>query len=89
MLKSHAVLTQVPLTLDPTSTHSGISNVFAAAVVSRSFCSTLLSNPEQALKQGYMGQSFGLSPEDSALIVSIRAQSLPDLAQQVVHTLGK
>ena len=43
----------------------------------------------QALKQGYMGQSFALSPEDSALIVSIRAQSLPDLAQQVVQTLGR
>ena len=89
MLKSYSVLTQVPLTLDPTRTHAGISNVFAAAVVSRSFCSMLLSNPDQALRQGYMGQGFGLSPEDSALIVSIRAQTLPDLARQVVQTLGK
>ena len=89
MLNSHLVLTEVPLTLDPTSTHAGISNVFAAAVVSRPFCSMLLSNPDQALKQGYMGQAFGLSPEDAALIVSIRAQSLPDLAKQVVQTLGK
>ena len=88
MLRANAVLTQVPLTLDPTSSHAGISNVFAAAVVSRGFCSMLLSSPDQALKQGYMGQSFGLSPEDSALIVSIRAQSLSDLARQVVQTLG-
>jgi hypothetical protein len=89
MLKSYSVLTQVPLTLDPTRTHAGISSVFAAAVVSKNFCNMLLSNPDQALKQGYMGQTFGLSPEDSALIVSIRAQSLPDLARQVVQTLGK
>jgi hypothetical protein len=89
MLKSHAVLTQVPLTLDPTSDRAGISNVFAAAVVSRSFCKMLLSDPDQALKEGYMGQKFGLSPEDSALIVSIRAASLPDLARQVVQTLGR
>ena len=89
MLNSHSVLTQVPLTLDPTSTHAGISSVFAAAVVSRSFLQMLLNNPEQALRQGYMGRRFALSPEDAALIVSISAQSLPDLAQQVVQTLSK
>jgi hypothetical protein len=89
MLKSHSVLTQLPLTLDPTRTHAGISNVFAAAVVSRSFCSMLLNAPDQALKLGYMGQGFDLSPEDSALIASIQAKSLPDLARQVVQTLGK
>ena len=89
MLKSHAVLTQAPLTLDPTSTHAGLSNVFAAAVVSRSFCTMLLQSPDQALKEGYMGQAFALSPEDAALIVSIRAASLPDLARQVVQTLGR
>lgn len=89
MLKSPSLVAQLPLTLDPTRTHAGISTVLAAAVVSRSFCQALLSNPEQALNQGYMGKGFDLSPEDSALIVSIRAQSLPDLAQQVVQTLGR
>ena len=48
----------------------------------------LLSDPEQALRQGYMGKGFALSPEDAALIVSINARSLPELAQQVVQTLG-
>ena len=89
MLKSYSVLTQVPLTLDPTRTHAGVSNLFAAAVISRSFCSLLLNDPDRALQEGYMGQSFGLSTEDAALIVSIRAQTLPDLARQVVQTLGK
>jgi len=88
MLRSNSLVTQAPLTLDPTCTHAGINNVFAAAVVSRNFCRALLNNPEQALSQGYMGKGFSLSPEDSALIVSIRAQSLPDLARQVVQTLG-
>ena len=89
MLKPNSLVTQLPLTMDPTRSHAGINSLFAAAVVSRSFCQMLLSNPEQALQKGYMGNSFGLNPEDSALIVSIRAQSLPDLAQQVVQTLGK
>ena len=89
MLTTSSLVTQAPLTMNPSSMHAGISNVFAAAVVSRSFCQMLLSNPEQALSQGYMGNRFGLSTEDASLIVSINAQSLPDLAQQVVNTLGR
>jgi hypothetical protein len=34
-----------------------------------------------------MGKSFALSAEDAALLVSITAVSLPDLARQVVNTL--
>jgi len=48
----------------------------------------LLSNPEQALKEGYMGRTFPLSAEVASLIVSLNAQSLKDLAQQVVQTIG-
>ena len=89
MLTSTAVRTNVPMMVKPGGAHPGLSSLFAAAVVSRSFCQLLLSNPEQALMQGYMGKGFALSPEDSALIVSINAHSLPDLAQQVVQTLGR
>ena len=53
-----------------------------------SFCQMLLRDPERALKQGYMGQSFAVSPEDAALIISINARSLPDLARKVVGTLS-
>jgi len=88
MLTSSSLVTKVPLALDPASTHAGISSVFAAAVVSRSFCQMLLQDPQRALQQGYMGQSFSVSPQDAALIISINAQSLPDLAQKVVSTLN-
>jgi hypothetical protein len=63
--------------MDPATTHAGISSVFAAAVVSRSFCQMLLSDPAQALRGGYMGRSFALSAEDAALI-SIAAVSPVD-----------
>ena len=89
MLTSSSLATQVPLTINPAGTHAGISSVFAAAVVSSSFCQTLLSDPGRALAQGYMGKSFDLSPDDASLIVSISARSLPDLAQQVVRTLSQ
>ena len=88
MLTSSTTLTRTPLTLNPQTSHSGLSSVFAAAVVSQSFCQLLLSDPQQALRQGYMGKQFQLSAEDSSLIVSMNARSLKDLAQQVVQTLG-
>jgi hypothetical protein len=88
MLTSSATLTRTPLTLDPQSSHAGLSSVFAAAIVSQSFCQLLLSHPERALQQGYMGNQFQLSAQDSSLIMSMNARSLKDLARQVVQTLG-
>ena len=89
MISSTAVLTKLPLTMNPQDAHAGLSGLFAAAVVSQSFCNMLLSNPVQALKQGYQGRTFGLSAEDASLIASLNARSLTDLAQQVVKTLGQ
>lgn len=67
---------------------TGISKLFEAAVLNRQFCQLLLSQPEAALQQGYQGNSFELTREEQALIISIRANSLPDLAQQVTTVLG-
>lgn len=66
---------------------AGLSKLFEAAVVNRQFCQLLLSQPETALQQGYLGNSFELSSEEQALIISIQANSLPDLAQQVTAVL--
>jgi hypothetical protein len=88
MITSRTFTTKVPLKIDPQETHSGLSGLFAAAVVSQSFCEMLLRDPEKALKQGYLGKGFGLSQSDASLIVSLNAKSLADLAQQVVQTLG-
>ena len=66
----------------------GLSKLFEAAVVSRQFCQLLLTNPEMALQQGYLGISFDLTMEEQALVVSISASSLSDLAQKVTKALG-
>ena len=89
MLTSSATLTSMALTLNPRDGHAGLSSLFTAAVVSQSFCKMLLEAPQQALSQGYMGKPFALSTEDAALIISLNARSLPDLAKQVVQTLGQ
>ncbi len=81
--------TEMPLKLKPGNDHPGVSAVFAAAVVSQSFRSLLLRDPEAALRQGYMGKRFALSAEDASLIVSLNAATLGDLAKQVVQTLGQ
>jgi len=67
---------------------SGISRVFAAAVVNKQFCSMLLQDPQIALQKGYLGETFSLSKEEQDLIVSIRADSLSDLAKQVNRSLS-
>lgn len=89
MITSRLFNTKVPLKMDPEDNHSGLSGLFAAAVVSKGFCEMLLKDPEEALRQGYLGKGFGLSQADASLIVSLNAKSLADLAQQVVKTLGQ
>jgi hypothetical protein len=71
----------------PGSNSSELSRVFAAAVVNQQFREMLLRDPLDALQKGYMGERFLLSKEEWELIISIRAESLPDLAQQVNRSL--
>lgn len=66
---------------------SGLSQVFAAAVVNQQFCDMLLQDPSIALQKGYLGQPFSLSKEEQDFIISIRAKSLSDLAKQINHSL--
>ena len=82
---------QNTLTINLTSrsnNSSRISRVFAAAVVNQQFCDMLLQDPNMALQNGYLGETFSLSKEEQDLIVSIRANSLSDLAKQVNRSLS-
>lgn len=74
---------QMKVSQRPT-TSNGLSRVFAAAVVSRQFCQMLLQDPHTALQHGYLGETFKLSDHERDLLVSIRAESLSDLARQLV-----
>ncbi|MFL7868290.1 MAG: hypothetical protein AB8I58_05640 [Anaerolineales bacterium] len=76
-------------TVETSKTITGMNKLFAAAVVNNQFCQLLLHEPETALRQGYLGDAFDLTIEEQALIVSIRAKSLPELAQQVNKALDR
>lgn len=63
-----------------------VSRLLAAAVINSEFCELLLDNPEQALNNGFQGEDFLFSEEERDLILSIRADSLGELANQFAQT---
>ena len=71
----------------PVSARTGLHRLFAAAIVSDQFRETLLSKPEEALANGYLGQTFSLTDRERSIIKSIRADTLTDLAQKVNRAL--
>lgn len=79
---------QFEIKVAPISASKGLSRVFAAAVVNHQFRNMLLNDPYAALENGYLGETFKLSDEERDLIISIRAESLADLARQVNLALG-
>jgi hypothetical protein len=58
-----------------------INRLLAAAVVSRKFCALLLSDPHQAIAQGYEGEQFLLSPDEYQLVLSARGSTLQEFAR--------
>ena len=71
----------------PAAARTDLHRLFAAAIVSDQFCKTLLRKPEEALANGYLGQTFKLTDQEKMLIKSIRADTLTDLAQKVNRAL--
>jgi hypothetical protein len=47
----------------------------------------LLTNPQEALRKGYLGETFMLTKAERELIISIRARSLADLAREINQSL--
>jgi hypothetical protein len=66
-----------------------ISRLLAAAVVNPQFCHLLLNDPALALQTGYQGEDFYFSDDERDQILSIRADSLADLADQLARTFNK
>jgi hypothetical protein len=60
-----------------------LSRLLTAAIINQEFCSLLLANPAVAMAAGFNGQPFQLTSDDQELVLSIRAISLADFAQQL------
>jgi hypothetical protein len=59
-----------------------MSRLINAALVDKTFCSSLLFTPALAIKDGYNGEIFHLSSAEQDFVMSVRAQSLTDFAQR-------
>jgi hypothetical protein len=84
MLLIDSPVTQVRGQIDCPSHNDELNRLLSAAVVSKSFRSMLLSNPEIAVTSGYQGETFNLSEEDRSWLYSIRPANLVDLAANMV-----
>ncbi len=62
-----------------------LSRLIAAAVVNKTFCDVLLTNPAQALQKGYSTEKFELSAAERSLVMAIHAVDIVDFAQQVAN----
>jgi len=67
---------------------SELSRLVAAAVTNRRFRQTLLTNPAQALR-GYGSEKFDFTLTERELILSIRATTLEEFADQVHQLVSK
>lgn len=73
---------------DSSTANREVSKLLTAAVVSKAFCQLLLTNPAQALEDGYNGMRFALTNQEKELLLSIQAQSLSELASQFNNRNG-
>ena len=71
----------------PAIERSGLHRLFAAAIVSNQFRTKLLSEPEVALANGYLGQPFALTDHEKKIIRTVQANNLADFAQKVNQAL--
>jgi hypothetical protein len=85
MLITDSPVTQVSTQLDFSASNEELNRLLCAAVVSKSFRSMLVANPEIAAKTGYQGETFNLSDEDRCWLSSVRPTSLVDFAANLVN----
>lgn len=89
MLPATELQYSVPVMVAPSlRSHPELSRLLAAAVVSSSFRHLLLEDPQQAIENGYGGETFLLSDTERYLLLFIHANSLADLSRQIVQALG-
>jgi hypothetical protein len=84
MLITDSPITQTSVQMEYPSSNDELNRLLCAAVVSKSFRTMLMSNPEIAVASGYQGETFNLSDEDRSWLSSIRPANLVDLAANLV-----
>ena len=84
MINSKLDLTRKTVTYSQTKHNREYSRIICAAVVNKTFRKQLLSDPIQAVKYGYCGETFHLREEEKRHIDMIQATNLADFAAQLL-----
>jgi hypothetical protein len=62
-----------------------VTDVLSTALINETFRELLLTDPERALDEGYLGEPFHLTLADRQRILAIQADSLEELAAQIAQ----
>jgi len=66
-----------------------LHRLISAAIVNQSFRCQLLENPLEAVRTGYLGQSFCLTSGEHELLASIRASDFPTFSQHIHQWISR
>lgn len=69
-------------------TETEFDRLMAAATVSQELCQLLLTQPSLAIAVDYEGEKFNFSPDERQIVLSIRARTLEEFAEQLVRQLN-
>lgn len=63
------------------------SRLIHAAVISKHFLNSLLTNPLKSIEDGFCGEKFSFSKEEKQQITNIRASSLAEFSQLLLQAV--
>jgi len=63
--------------------HKELHRVISAAIVNHGFRCQLLENPLEAVRAGYLGQTFSLTAQEYDMLASIGVSDFPTFSQYI------
>jgi len=69
--------------------HRELHRLISAAIVNQGFRCQLLENPLEAVRMGYLGQSFFLTEEEHELLALIRASDFSTFSQHIHQWISR
>jgi hypothetical protein len=81
------VASQPALSQGAVALSKNLNRLLTAAVINPRFRGLLLADPATALKAGYNGEIFALTPAEYAAVISLRATTMRDWAAQLLTAL--
>ncbi len=69
--------------------HRDLYRLLSAAIIDHNFQCQLVENPLQAVRAGYLGQTFSLTVQEDSMLASIRAGDFPAFSRYVDRWISR